>query len=71
VRAEMAAPHGVPRPCPYYLPSLHFFQTTLFSTDDCSQAVPDWLVIYTRARAEKALARILLARRVGFFLPPA
>src|SRR5260370_19358581 len=48
-------------------PSL--FPDTLFSTDGCSQAVPDWLVIYTRARAEKALARRLLARRVGFFLP--
>jgi transcriptional antiterminator RfaH len=48
-------------------PSL--FPETFFSSDDCSQAVPDWLVIYTRARAEKALARQLLARRVGFFLP--
>ena len=47
-----------------------FFPDTLFSGDgSCSEAVPDWLVIYTRARAEKALARSLLARRVGFFLP--
>jgi transcription antitermination factor NusG len=49
-------------------PSL--FPDTLFSGDDsCPATVPDWLVVYTRARAEKALARNLLARRVGFFLP--
>jgi transcription termination/antitermination protein NusG len=47
-------------------PSL--FPDTLFSGDG-TEAVPDWLVIYTRARAEKALARSLLARGVGFFLP--
>jgi transcriptional antiterminator RfaH len=47
-----------------------FFPDTLFSADgSCPEAVPDWLVVYTRARAEKALARKLLARRVGFFLP--
>jgi transcriptional antiterminator RfaH len=47
-----------------------FFPDTLFSDDDsCPEADPDWLVLYTRARAEKALARRLLARRVGFFLP--
>jgi transcription antitermination factor NusG len=46
------------------------FPETLFSDDgSCAQSVPDWLVVYTRARAEKALARSLLARRVGFFLP--
>ena len=49
-------------------PSL--FPDTLFSGDgSCPEVVPDWLVLYTRARAEKALARSLLARRVGFFLP--
>jgi len=49
-------------------PSL--FPDTLFSDDgSCSDAAADWLVVYTRARAEKALARGLLARRVGFFLP--
>jgi transcriptional antiterminator RfaH len=47
-------------------PSL--FPETLFSSD-VSEVVPDWLVIYTRARAEKALARRLLARKVSFFLP--
>src|SRR5947209_7589955 len=47
-----------------------FFPETLFSGDgSCQEAVPDWLVVYTRARAEKALARSLLARGVGFFLP--
>jgi hypothetical protein len=48
-------------------PSL--FPDTLFSDVGDAEAVPDWLVIYTRARAEKALARRLLSRRVGFFLP--
>jgi transcription antitermination factor NusG len=49
-------------------PSL--FPETLFSGDgSCQEALPDWLVVYTRARAEKALARSLLARQVGFFLP--
>jgi len=47
-----------------------FFPETLFSGDgSCQGAVPDWLVVYTRARAEKALARSLLARGIGFFLP--
>jgi transcriptional antiterminator RfaH len=46
-----------------------FYPDTLFTSDGRSEAVPDWLVVYTRARAEKALARILLARQVGFFLP--
>ena len=45
-----------------------FFPDTLFSSD-VPEAVPDWLVVYTRARAEKALARSLLARGVGYFLP--
>ena len=30
---------------------------------------PQWWVLHTRPRAEKALARRLLARSVGFFLP--
>jgi transcriptional antiterminator RfaH len=46
------------------------FPETLFSADGSgAEAAPDWLVVYTRARAEKAMARILLARGSGFFLP--
>jgi transcriptional antiterminator RfaH len=57
-------------PMPLLSAEPSFFPDTLFSGDDsCPEAVPDWLVLYTRARAEKALARSLLARRVGFFLP--
>jgi transcriptional antiterminator RfaH len=57
-------------PMPLLSAEPSFFPDTLFSGDgSCPEAVPDWLVIYTRARAEKALARKLLARRVGFFLP--
>src|SRR5439155_11559252 len=43
---------------------------TLFHDEDsCAESLPRWLVIYTRARAEKALARSLRHRQVGFFLP--
>src|SRR5438094_2223370 len=45
-----------------------FFPETLF-TSDAPEAVPDWLVLCTRAQGEKALARSLHARGVGFFLP--
>jgi hypothetical protein len=38
---------------PKSLPSIQ----TLFSSD-VPEINPDWLVIYTRARAEKALARV-------------
>jgi transcriptional antiterminator RfaH len=57
-------------PMPLLSSEPSFFPDTLFSGDGSSpEAGPDWLVVYTRARAEKALARRLLARRVGFFLP--
>jgi transcription antitermination factor NusG len=44
------------------------FPEGLFAADD-GETYPNWLVIYTRARAEKALARSLRHREVGFFLP--
>jgi transcription termination/antitermination protein NusG len=51
------------------------FPTSLFSDldgkicDDIHPADGDWYVLHTKSRAEKALARWLLARAVRFFLP--
>ena len=45
------------------------FPETLLESFDSSAGIGQWMVVYTKPRQEKSLARDLLRRSIPFYLP--